>query len=78
MNTAEQCSVVGQVAPTDRERYVNGNLMEVMIAIVVATHTPGITADDTMNTLNGVDDGCGSLTPEAPPTVVAVVEDGMA
>ena len=77
MDTAEQCSVVSQIAPADRERYVDRCLVEIMVTIVVAAYTPRITTDDTMKTLDGVDDGSCSLTPEAGPARVAVVKNGV-
>ena len=48
MDTTKHGTVVGQIAPTDRERHVEGSLMEVMIAIISILDMPGITTDDTV------------------------------
>ena len=74
MDAAEQGTVVGQITPTYRERHVHGNLAEVMIAIVVAAHAPGITTEDTMQSLYGVDDGGCSLAQETNAAAVTVIQ----
>ena len=78
MGAAEQCTVVSQKAPAQRDRSVNGELVEVMIAIMLVLDTPGIAADDAVQTLYGVDDGSGSLAQETLEASFAVVKDGEA
>ena len=78
MDTTEQSSVVGQITPTEREGHIDRYLVEVVITVVFVLHTPGITTDNTVNTLNGVDNGSSSLTPETAPTHVTIVKDSVA
>ena len=74
MDATEQGTVVGQVTPTYRERHIHGNLVEVMITIVIATHAPGVTTEDTVQSQYGVDDGGCSLAQETTGAAVTVIE----
>ena len=49
-----------------------------MITIVSVLHAPGITADDAVQPLYGIDDGCNSLAQETWEATIAVVDDGEA
>ena len=76
MDATEQCTIIGQIAPTDRERDIDGSLIEVMVAIMLVLYTPSITADDTVKSLYGIDDGSSSLTQEAGEAMIAIIKDG--
>ena len=77
MDSTEQSPVVGQISPANRHRHVDGQLVEVMIAIMVAANTPGIAAENTVQTLNRVDDGSNCLTEETRESAVTVIKNGM-
>ena len=70
----EQGTIVSHIAKTGRERCLDGYRVEVVIVIVPALDTPGIAAEDTMESLNGVQQSSHCLTPETVPTARAVVE----
>ena len=78
VDSAEQGSVVSQIAPAERERHVNRYGIEVVVAIVVVAYSPGIAAGDAVQTLDGIDDGGGSLAQETAEAAVAVVKNGTA
>ena len=47
-----------------------------MVTIISALYAPGITADNAVQSLNGIDDGGSSLTKETREATVAVIKDG--
>ena len=74
MYATEQGTVVSQIAPAECHRSVNGRLLVVMVAVVVAAHAPRVAADDAVQALNGVDNGCRRLTQESGEALGAVVK----
>lgn len=71
---AEQGSIVSHIAQTGRERCLDGYRLEVVVMVMVVLDAPSIAADDTMESLDGVQQSSHGLTPEAVPTALAVVE----
>ena len=67
--------VVGKITGTGRDINIDRNTIVVVILIILVSHLPRITADDTVECLYRTNDTCQKLTPEPGTTPLAVVKN---